>query len=130
MTLNSNIILGLDPGLANAGWGIIELENGEARSLGYGSITTRSGEDFSLRLRKIYDEVIELINKYNPSEISVEKIFFARNTSSAIEVAQARGVLLVASGFAGADVYEYTPLEIKQALVGYGKASKAQVQYM
>lgn len=130
MNNKKEIILGIDPGLANVGWGILEVAGADCHLADYGSISTKPGLSLSERIGIIYDSISDIVNKYGPNESSVEKLFFAKNSSSAIEVAQARGSVLLALRNNDCLVNEYTPLEIKQALVGYGRASKQQVQFM
>ncbi len=123
------IIMGIDPGLASAGWGVIEAGSDGSRLLEYGCIKTPRGPA-APRLEKIYGGISELAARFSPAEASVEELFFAKNTKSAMDVAQARGAIILALRHSGIRVEGYTPLEIKQALVGYGRASKQQVQYM
>ncbi len=124
-------IMGIDPGLAKTGWGVIELQaNSKICLIGYGCITTSKNYKMDERLSSIYGEICELISKFKPDEGSIEEIFFASNAKTAINVAHARGVIMIALNHSGIKVFEYTPLEIKKAVVGYGKADKAQVQYM
>ncbi|MFW6173337.1 MAG: crossover junction endodeoxyribonuclease RuvC [Elusimicrobiota bacterium] len=124
-------IMGIDPGLANVGWGIIkETDNSKFSLVNYGCISTSSSDTFIKRLDLLYKRAKDLVEKYNPEEVAVEELFFSANTKTAINVAHARGAVMVALNHSGMKVSEYTPLEIKQALVGYGKAKKSQVQYM
>lgn len=124
------VILGIDPGLANTGWGIVETRGSLSRARAYGNISTAAGEPLDRRLRLIYDGIAEVIERYRPTDVAVEKIFFGQNTKSAIATAHARGAALVACAHAGATVGEYTPMQIKQAVVGTGAADKHQVTYM
>lgn len=124
------VILGIDPGLANTGWGVVETRGTAARARAYGNISTTTDEPLDLRLRRIYDELAETIDRYRPTDVAIEKIFFGQNTKSAIATAHARGAALVACAHAGAAVGEYTPMQIKQAVVGTGAADKYQVTYM
>ena len=124
------IIFGIDPGTNITGYGIIEKKNGKLHARKYGCIKTDKKEKFSVRLAIIYEELIRLIKKYKPSISSIEEIFFSENTKTAISVGEARGVSILASEHCGLEVFEYTPLQIKQALVGYGRAEKQQVQKM
>jgi crossover junction endodeoxyribonuclease RuvC len=124
-------IMGIDPGLAKVGWGIIEiLDDRNTVLIDHGCLSTSAKKPIVNRLSSIYKEIYMLVEKYEPREVSIEEIFFAKNAKSAINVAQARGVILLALDHSQSDVYEYTPLQIKQALVGYGKAGKEQVMYM
>ncbi len=124
------IILGIDPGLAIVGWGVIEYRNTKFRTLAYGSIQTPAGMRTEERLRAIYDGMRELIEKYHPETVAVEELFFNTNVTTGIRVAEARGVILLAAEQAGLDIQEYTPMQVKQAVVGYGKAEKKQVIMM
>jgi crossover junction endodeoxyribonuclease RuvC len=124
-------ILGLDPGTATVGYGLIEIEDGRPSLLTYGVLST-SPEDGSTarRLQLVYQGLNELIEQYRPDAAAVEELFFGRNITTAIRVGQARGVLLLALANAGIPVAEYSPPKIKEAVSGYGKASKQQVQFM
>ena len=124
------IILGIDPGLAHTGWGVIETRGSVCRARAYGCVTTRSSEPIDQRLGTIYDEIARVIEAYRPTHLAIEKIFFGENVRSAIATAQARGVAIVACARAGLEVGEYTPMQIKQAVVGTGGADKYQVIYM
>ena len=124
------IILGIDPGFAIVGWGVIEFNANKHKPVAFGAITTRAHTDFNLRLKQIYDDTVELIEKSKPDAVSIEKLFFTTNVTTGIQVAQARGVILLAAQQAGVPVYEYTPLQVKTAVTGYGKARKAQVMEM
>lgn len=123
-------ILGIDPGYAIVGYGVVEFQNGQYRPLEYGAITTEAGEDFSLRLKEIYEGLCEILEKWKPDSAAVEKLYFTTNKTTAISVAQARGVMLLALSQHNVPLYEYTPLQVKQAVTGYGKALKPQVQEM
>lgn len=124
------IIMGIDPGYAIVGTGVVEYRNSKFTLLHYGAITTDAGEDFSDRLLKIYDGMNELIKKYRPDAMAVERLYFTTNQKTAIDVAQARGVIMLAARQNLIDVTEFTPLQVKQAVVGYGKAEKKQVMEM
>ncbi|MFA6547814.1 MAG: crossover junction endodeoxyribonuclease RuvC [Candidatus Magasanikbacteria bacterium] len=125
------IILGIDPGFGRVGFGVIEkLKTGEWKSLDYGCIETSPKKIFVDRLLEIYEAVGFLIKKYKPSRVAVEKLFFFRNVTTAIEVGQARGVILLCAVQIGLPIDEFTPLQIKQAITGYGKAEKQQMQKM
>ena len=124
------VILGIDPGLANTGWGIVEERGGEVRCRAYGCIQTSAGTDLAARLRHIADEVTAVVERYHPTEAAVEDIYFGANTRSAIPTAHARGAAMVACSLCGVEVGEYTPMQIKQAVVGTGTADKQQVTYM
>ena len=124
------IILGLDPGLAHTGWGIVETRGSLCRARAYGCVTTSSSQPIDQRLGKIFDEISQVIETYNPTQLAIEKIFFGENVRSAIATAHARGAAIVACSRAGLLVGEYTPMQIKQAIVGTGSADKRQVIYM
>lgn len=123
-------ILGIDPGYAIVGVGVIEYTHGRFQVVGYGAVTTQANTNFTVRLKTIYDEVSLLIAKYQPQAMAIEKLYFNDNQKTAIDVAQARGVILLAAANAGVPIYEYTPLQVKQAVVGYGRAEKRQMQEM
>ncbi|MCF2621226.1 crossover junction endodeoxyribonuclease RuvC [Collinsella tanakaei] len=124
------VILGIDPGLANTGWGIIEERAGEVRCRAYGCIQTSAGSDLPVRLRHIADDLTAVVERYRPQEAAIESIYFGANARSAIPTAHARGAALVAVSLAGVEVGEYTPMQIKQAVVGTGAADKGQVIFM
>lgn len=124
------IICGIDPGLAISGYGIINYVGNRFQLLEYGTIDTEAGLEFPLRLKKIYDSYVNIFNKYNPEAIAIEELFFNKNVKTAITVGQARGVHILAAVNNNIDLYEYTPLQIKQGIVGYGRADKRQVQEM
>ncbi|MBN1866371.1 crossover junction endodeoxyribonuclease RuvC [Candidatus Sumerlaeota bacterium] len=123
-------ILGIDPGLAAVGWGVIVYPKGGPDLVRWGQIKTPAGKPLSLRLRRIHESLVELIEKERPEVVAVEQIFFATNVKTAITVAQARGVALLAAAETDTPVAEYTPLQIKKAVTGRGNAGKAQVQKM
>lgn len=120
-------ILGIDPGLAIVGWGVIESARGNIRPLAYGAITTPAHTDIEARLLMIEQDLTDLIEKYQPEEMAVEELFFNTNITTGIAVAEARGVILCTAHKLGVKISEYTPLQVKQAVVGYGKAEKRQV---
>ena len=124
------IILGIDPGYAIVGWGVIEFNNNTHRPVAFGAITTEAHTDFNERLKQIYDDTVELIERSKPDALSIEKLYFNTNTTTAIYGAEARGVILLAARQANVPVYEYTPLQVKTAVTGYGKALKPQVMEM
>lgn len=124
------IILGIDPGLAHTGWGIVETRGSACRARAYGCVTTSSSEATAQRLGRIYAEICDAIERFGPTQLAIEKIFFGENVRSAIATAQARGAAIVACAQAGLEVGEYTPMQIKQAVVGTGAADKRQVIYM
>ncbi len=124
------VILGIDPGLAHTGWGVVETRGPICRARAYGCVTTTASEPIDMRLGRIYRKLREVIEKYGPTELAIESIYFGENTKSAIATAQARGAAIVACSTAGLSVGEYTPMQIKQAVVGTGAADKHQVMYM
>ncbi len=124
------IILGIDPGIAIVGYGVIEYKNSRFRTLAFGSIETPAHTPVQKRLKQIHTELSDLIALYKPDCMAVEELFFNTNATTGIIVAEARGVILLCGEEAGIGIYEYTPLQVKQAVVGYGKATKAQVILM
>jgi len=124
------IILGIDPGFAITGYGVVEYKMNKFTTLDYGVVSTKSTELFTWRLLQIEIKLTEIIEKYKPDACSIEELFFNNNAKTAIAAAQGRGVAIMAATRAGVPVYEYTPLQVKQAVVGYGRAEKAQVQQM
>lgn len=124
------IILGIDPGLATMGWGVIEAERGRQRLVEYGCILTTPKQRFPERLKQIYDDMLTLLNRFSPEEIAFEELFFAKNVTTALTVGAARGVSVAACANYTENLYEYTPMQVKQAIVGYGGAEKHQVQQM
>lgn len=123
-------ILGIDPGFAIVGVGVVDYEGNKFRTVDYGAITTNAGEEMPDRLKKLYDELCGIIDRTKPDMMAIEELFFNNNQKTAIGVAQARGVLLLAARNRNVPIYEYTPLQVKQAVVGYGRADKGQVQQM
>ena len=124
------LILGIDPGYAIVGYGLLEYQNNRFRTVDYGAITTPAGMDFSQRLERIYQQMQMLLTQYRPQAMAVEKLYFQNNQKTAIDVAQARGVILLAAQLQGVETFEYTPLQVKSSVVGYGQAVKKQVQEM
>ncbi|MBQ3536994.1 MAG: crossover junction endodeoxyribonuclease RuvC [Clostridia bacterium] len=124
------VILGIDPGYAIVGFGVIRYERNRFTVLDFGAITTPARMDFTERLKCIYEDLSYLFEKYRPDAMAVEKLFFNTNKKTAVDVAQARGVILLAAKMHGAECFEYTPLQVKQSVVGYGRAEKKQVQEM
>jgi crossover junction endodeoxyribonuclease RuvC len=124
------IILGIDPGTATMGWGVIRQEANRISYVQHGAITTPSGWKMPRRLGRLFDGVTELVKGYWPETVAVEELFFNTNVTTAITVGQARGVALLAAYRAGVEVAEYTPLQVKQAITSYGRAEKRQVQEM
>ncbi|MGE5391932.1 MAG: crossover junction endodeoxyribonuclease RuvC [Deltaproteobacteria bacterium] len=123
-------VLGIDPGTATTGFGIVEKRDGRLIKLDYGTINTPAGMDMPLRLVKINGELNRLLREFQPDAVAVEEIFHHKNAKTVVTVAQARGVVLLAASLAELPVAEYTPLQVKQAVVGYGQAEKRQVQMM
>ena len=123
-------ILGIDPGYGITGFGLIESERGQNRLLQCGAITTPPGMDFSARLEIIYEDMRKLLELSKPDAVAIEELFFGQNVTTGIGVAQSRGVILLAIRQAGLEVTSYKPMQVKQALVGYGNATKHQVQDM
>ena len=123
-------ILGIDPGYGITGFGLIEGERGQCRLLRCGAITTPAGMDFSARLEIIYNDMTELLKVAQPDQVAIEELFFGQNVTTGIGVAQSRGVILLAIRQAGLEVSQYKPMQVKQAVVGYGNATKHQVMDM
>lgn len=124
------VILGIDPGYATTGFGVLEQVRGTIRLLNYGTITTPAGVDFSRRLVMLYDDMNELLQTVKPDAVAVEELFFGHNVTTGIGVSHGRGVILLAVAQFGAPLFEYTPNQVKQAVVGYGSAEKRQVMDM
>ena len=123
-------ILGIDPGYGITGFGLIEADRGQSRLLQCGAITTPAGMDFSARLEIIYEDMKQLLEVAKPDVVAIEELFFGQNVTTGIGVAQSRGVILLAIRQAGLEVFQYKPMQVKQAVVGYGNATKHQVQEM
>ena len=123
-------VLGIDPGTGIVGFGVIDTDGYKHKMIEAGVIRTPAYQALELRLKTIYDSLLEIIKTNNPDVVVVERLFFARNVTTAISVSHARGVMLLAATNLGVPVAEYTPLQIKQALTGYGQADKAQIQEM
>lgn len=124
------IILGIDPGTATTGYGVIEKKGGQIKDIDHGCILTESSESLEKRLDTIFEELTKIIKKFQPEMAAVEELFFASNTKTAISVGHGRGVILLACERSKVPVYEYTPLQVKQAVCGYGRAEKKQIQKM
>lgn len=124
------IILGLDPGTATTGYGVIRMTNFKISCVAYGAIITKPDMDMPQRLSVIYDDLGQIIRQYHPDEVAVEKLYFGKNITTGISVGQARGVLLLRLAQENLLIGEYTPMQVKQALVGFGHAEKKQIQYM
>jgi crossover junction endodeoxyribonuclease RuvC len=124
------IILGIDPGLANTGWGVVERQGPTCRCIAYGCVSTSADRPLAERLRTVHDEVREVISRYRPAECAVESVFFGTNAKSAFATGQARGVALLATADSAIPLAEYSPVQIKSVVVGSGTADKRQVTYM
>ena len=123
-------ILGIDPGVAIVGFGLIESERGAVRMLQYGAVNTSAGLPLATRLVQIEQDLTQLIQQFKPDEIAIEELFFSKNITTGIAVAHGRGVILCTAETLGVPIYEYTPMQVKQAVVGYGLAEKKQVMDM
>ena len=124
------VVFGIDPGYAIVGWGAVQVQPGTYRAIGYGSIETPAHTDFNARLEYIYDELYSVLSRCRPDALSIERLYFQTNRTTAIKVAQARGVTLLAAQKLQIPIFEYTPLQVKTAVTGYGKAKKPQVMEM
>ena len=123
-------VLGIDPGYAIVGWGVVEYTSNRFAPIGYGAVITEKDTPFEQRLVEIYESVFDICKRYQPEALSIEKLYYQHNQTTVIGVAEARGVILLAAAQAGLPIYEYTPMQVKQAVTGYGKAVKKQVQEM
>lgn len=123
-------IIGIDPGYAIVGFGIIEYESSRFKTVDYGAITTPAGIDFNKRLKIIYEDLCQVLDIYKPESLAIEKLYFQNNQKTAIDVAEARGVILLSAIQRNILIREYTPLEVKKSITGYGQAVKKQVQEM
>ena len=124
------VILGIDPGIGRVGWGAIKDESGKQKALDYGCFETSSKMSLDDRLSNIYDFIVKLIKKFTPEVVAIEQLYFAANSKTALTVGQARGVILLAVSKSNLPTAAYTPLQVKQALTGYGRADKNQIQSM
>ena len=124
------IVLGIDPGLATTGYGVIKKNGERFQELDYGYISSPAGMVLAERLQIVYQGINQLVEKFSPQEMAVEQLFFCKNVRTAMQVGEARGAVLTASAQQNIPVFEYTPLQVKQAVVGYGRAEKSQVQQM
>ena len=125
------VILGFDPGLATLGYGVINTDSkGNCQVVDYGVIVTPKSDNLAVRLEMLEKGINQIISKFHPDQIAIEELFFAKNVKTGIAVAHARGVLILTSQKACGNIFEYTPLQIKQALTGYGRADKRQIQQM
>ena len=124
------LVLGIDPGLATTGYGLVEGDGQRLELVAYGVVRTPAKTPIARRLLQLHDELAEILREYRPDEAAVEELFFSTNARTAIVVGEARGVVILTLAEAGLPVAEYTPLQVKQAITGYGQADKAQVQQM
>jgi len=123
-------VLGIDPGIATIGFGVVESEKNRHKLIKCGVISTPAHTSLSSRLEQIYDDMLSILELFQPDAVSIEELFFNTNITTGIAVAHGRGVILLACRKAGVQVYEYTPLQVKQSVVGYGRAEKRQVMDM
>ncbi|MBR5539771.1 MAG: crossover junction endodeoxyribonuclease RuvC [Clostridia bacterium] len=123
-------ILGIDPGYAIVGWGVIQYEGGRFQAQDFGAVTTEAGTPFLQRLNQIYEQLTAILTQFKPDALAIEKLYFQNNQKTAIEVAEARGVILLAAERCSVPVFEYTPLQVKSAVTGFGQAQKQQVMEM
>lgn len=128
--MKSERILGIDPGFGRTGWGVIEKVAGEWQAVAWGCIETSAKDQFANRICELHEELKLIIKKYKPTSVAVEDLFFAKNVKTAMKVGQARGAILLTIKELGLPLYEFTPLQIKQAITGYGRAEKGQMQKM
>lgn len=126
----SNRILGIDPGIGITGFGLIDSESGKAKALDFGVVRTKVDAPIGERLKELYDSLVEVFEETKPEMVAIEKLFFSKNITTGIVVAEARGIVLLVAEQKGLPVYEYTPNEIKKCLTGYGSATKTQMQEM
>ncbi len=124
------VVLGIDPGYAIIGYGVVNFDNIRFKPIEYGAVTTQAHTPFTDRLSRIYNGITDIIERLKPDAVAIEKLYFNTNTTTAIDVAQARGVIVLAATQKGVPVYEYTPLQVKQSVTGYGRAEKNQVMDM
>ena len=130
LPVTGKVVLGIDPGVARMGYGAVVQEGGRLKALEYGTLTTEAHTPLEQRLAILFEGLQEVLKKVKPGAVAIEELFFSRNVKTAIAVGQARGVALLACGLAKVAVFEYRPMEVKQAVVGYGNADKQQVQKM
>ncbi len=123
-------IIGIDPGYAIIGYGIVDYNASKFSIVNYGAVTTKAKTPFASRLEIIFNDISQLLDTFKPDAVSLEKLYFNTNTTTAIDVAQARGVILLAAQLYGIKVFEYTPLQVKQSVTGYGRAEKSQIMEM
>ena len=123
-------VLGIDPGYAIVGWGVVEYVGNRFAPVGYGAVVTEKDTPFEQRLVEIYEGVLDICKRYKPEALSIYKLYYQHNQTTVIGVAEARGVIVLAAAQCGVPIYEYTPMQVKQAVVGYGLAEKKQVMDM
>ena len=123
-------ILGIDPGYATIGFGLIESQRGQCAPLRYGAVTTPADADFPYRLQLLYEDMLQLLKELQPEAVAIEELFFNTNITTGIQVAHGRGIILLACQQSGVPIFEYSPSQVKQAVAGYGKATKHQVMDM
>ena len=123
-------VLGIDPGYAIVGWGVVDYAGNRFAPVGFGAVCTDAGVPFERRLDEVYAGIREVIEQTRPEALAIEKLFYQHNQTTVIGVAEARGVILLAAAQCGVPIYEYTPMQVKQAITGYGKAVKKQIQEM
>ena len=123
-------VLGIDPGYAIVGWGVIDYIGSQFKPVDFGAVTTQAGTPFEERLRQVYEEVLALCQTHRPEALAIEKLYYQHNQTTVIGVAEARGVILLAAAQCGIPIYEYTPMQVKQSVTGYGKAVKKQMMEM
>lgn len=123
-------ILGIDPGTGKLGWGVVDCEGSRVKCVKYGCVTTPAHTPLSERLVAIFEEIKKIISKYKPDKMAVEKLFFSQSTTTAMSVSEARGVVMLCAALEKIPALEYTPLQVKQAMTGYGRADKGQIQNM
>lgn len=124
------LVLGIDPGIARVGYGIVSITNGTPFCVIYGCMETRASVSLAHRLKELYEKLSSLVVQHRPAAAAIEKIFFAKNTKTALDVSHARGIMLLALSQANIPIFEYTPLQVKRAVTGYGRAEKKQMQKM
>lgn len=123
-------VLGIDPGYAIVGWGVIDYSGSQFKPVDFGAVTTQAGVPFEARLQQVYKEIFEICQKYKPEALAIEKLYYQHNQTTVIGVAEARGVILLAAAQCGIPIFEYTPMQVKQSMTGYGKAVKKQMMEM
>lgn len=129
-TTDPLLVLGIDPGTAILGWGIVKSEGGQSVAVAHGVVQTPAGTAAAVRLQRIYEGLTEIIGRWRPNVAAIEQLYFSRNVTTAISVGQARGVAMLAVANYGLDIHEYTPMQVKQAVSGYGRGTKEQIGEM